>query len=43
MKRIFSVALIVLTIIALDQVTKYLIVNALSPYDSIEVFLSSIS
>jgi signal peptidase II len=38
MKRIFSVALIILTIIALDQVTKYLIVNALSPYDSLEVF-----
>ena len=38
MKRALSVALIVLAIIALDQVTKYLIVNALSPYDSIEVF-----
>ena len=38
MKRALSVALIVLAIIALDQVTKYLIVNALSPSDSIEVF-----
>jgi len=38
MKRAFSVALIVLAIIALDQATKYLIVNSLSAYDSIEVF-----
>ena len=38
MKRTFSVALIVFAIIALDQITKYLIVNSLSPYDSIEVF-----
>jgi signal peptidase II len=38
MKRAFSVALIVFTIIALDQLTKYLIVNSLSPYDSIEIF-----
>jgi len=38
MKRALSVALIILAIIALDQITKYLIVNALSPYDSIEVF-----
>jgi signal peptidase II len=38
MKRAFSVLLIVFAIIALDQFTKYLIVNALSPYDSIEVF-----
>ena len=38
MKRPLSVALIVLAIIALDQVTKYLIVNTLSPYDSIEIF-----
>jgi signal peptidase II len=38
MKRALSVALIVLAIIALDQVTKYLIVNALSSYDSIEIF-----
>jgi signal peptidase II len=38
MKRALSVALIVLAIIALDQVTKYLIVNSLSLYDSIEVF-----
>ena len=38
MKRALSVALIVLAIIALDQITKYLIVNSLSPYDSIEVF-----
>ncbi len=38
MKRAFSVALIVLTIIAFDQITKYLIVNSLSSYDSIEVF-----
>jgi len=38
MKRPLSVALIVLAIIALDQITKYLIVNTLSPYDSIEIF-----
>ena len=38
MKRPLSVALIVLAIIALDQITKYLIVNVLSPYDSIEIF-----
>ena len=38
MKRALSVALIVLAIIALDQITKYLIVNSLSLYDSIEVF-----
>jgi len=38
MKRPLSVALIVLAIIALDQITKYLIVNSLSPYDSIEIF-----
>ena len=38
MKRAFSVALIVFAIIALDQFTKYLIVNSLSAYDSIEVF-----
>jgi signal peptidase II len=38
MKRAFSVALIVLTIIALDQITKYLIVSSLSPYGFIEVF-----
>ena len=38
MKRVLSVALIVFTIIALDQITKYLIVNSLSLYDSIEVF-----
>lgn len=38
MKRALSVALIVLAIIALDQVTKYLIVNSLSSYDFIEVF-----
>ena len=38
MKRALSVALIVLAIIALDQITKYLIVNSLSSYDSIEVF-----
>jgi signal peptidase II len=40
MKRAFSVALIVFAVIALDQFTKYLIVNALSLYDSIEVFSS---
>jgi len=38
MKRPLSVTLIVLAIIALDQITKYLIVNTLSPYDSIEIF-----
>jgi signal peptidase II len=38
MKRALSAALIVVAIIALDQVTKYLIVNSLSSYDSIEVF-----
>jgi signal peptidase II len=38
MKRALSVALIVFAIIVLDQVTKYLIVNALSSYDSIEIF-----
>jgi signal peptidase II len=38
MKRAFPVALIVLAIIALDQVTKYLIVTMVSPYDSIEIF-----
>jgi signal peptidase II len=38
MKRSFAVALIVLTLIALDQFTKYLIVNSLSLYDAIEVF-----
>ena len=38
MKRALSVALIVFAIIALDQITKYLIVNSLSLYDSIEVF-----
>jgi signal peptidase II len=38
MKRALSVALIVFAIIVLDQITKYLIVNSLSLYDSIEVF-----
>jgi len=38
MKRALSVALIVFAIIAFDQITKYLIVNSLSLYDSIEVF-----
>jgi len=38
MKRALSIALIVLTIIALDQITKYLIINSLSLYDSIEIF-----
>jgi signal peptidase II len=38
MKRALPVALIVLAIIALDQVTKYLIVTMLSAYDSIEIF-----
>ena len=38
MKRYIYVLLIVLTIIALDQITKYLIITRLSPFDSIEIF-----
>ncbi|MBM4147032.1 MAG: signal peptidase II [Nitrospira sp.] len=38
MKRATYVLLTVLTIIALDQITKYLIVTRLSPFDSIEIF-----
>jgi signal peptidase II len=38
MKRISYVLSIVLAVIALDQITKYLIVTSLSPFDSIEVF-----
>jgi len=38
MKRATYVLLIVLTIIALDQITKYLIITRLSPFDSIEIF-----
>jgi signal peptidase II len=38
MKRATYVLLIVSTIIALDQITKYLIITRLSPFDSIEIF-----
>ncbi len=38
MKRATYVFLIVLTVTALDQITKYLIVTSLSPLDSIEIF-----
>ena len=38
MKRISYVLSIVLAVIALDQITKYLIVTSLSAFDSIEVF-----
>ena len=38
MKRISYVLSIVLAVIAIDQITKYLIVTSLSPFDSIEVF-----
>jgi signal peptidase II len=38
MKRSAYVLLIVLSVIVLDQITKYLIAAYLSPFDSIEVF-----
>jgi signal peptidase II len=38
MKRISHILSIVLAVIAFDQITKYMIVNSLSPFDSIEVF-----
>lgn len=38
MKRAAYTFLIVLAVISLDQITKYLIMTALSPYDSIEIF-----
>jgi len=37
MKRYFSVFLIVLAVIALDQMTKFLIIQHISPYESIRV------
>ena len=38
MRRVINVLLIVLSIIALDQITKYLVISYLSPFDSIEIF-----
>lgn len=38
MKRTAYILLIVLSVIILDQITKYLIATYLSPFDSIEVF-----
>lgn len=38
MKRFIYALLIVLSIIALDQITKYLIITRLSLFDSIEIF-----
>ena len=38
MKRTLQVLLIVFAVVALDQVTKFLIVNSLTQYDAIEVF-----
>jgi signal peptidase II len=38
MKRIIYVLLIVATVIALDQITKYMIVTSFNAYDSIEIF-----
>ncbi len=38
MKRAIHVFLIVLSVIVLDQITKYLVISFLNPYDSIEVF-----
>jgi signal peptidase II len=38
MKRSAYVLLIVLSVIVLDQITKYLIASYLSPFDSIEIF-----
>lgn len=38
MKKTIHVLLIVFTVIALDQATKYLIVKSLTHYDAIEVF-----
>jgi len=38
MKRYLNVLLIVLSIIALDQITKYLVISYLTPFDSIRIF-----
>ncbi|MFA4918684.1 MAG: signal peptidase II [Thermodesulfovibrionales bacterium] len=38
MKRIIYVLLIVATVIALDQITKYMIVTSFNTHDSIEIF-----
>ncbi len=38
MKRAAYVILIVVSIIVLDQITKYLIATYLSPFDSVEIF-----
>jgi len=38
MKRIIYVLLIVATVIALDQITKYMIITSFNAYDSIEIF-----
>jgi signal peptidase II len=38
MKRIIYVLLIVATVIALDQITKYMIVTSFHTHDSIEIF-----
>jgi signal peptidase II len=38
MKRAACIFFIVLTIVALDQITKYLIAGSLNPDDSIEIF-----
>jgi signal peptidase II len=38
MKRTSYVLLIVATVIALDQITKYMIVTSFNAYDSIEIF-----
>jgi signal peptidase II len=38
MKRTLSVPAIILTIIVLDQITKYLVAGNLSPHDSIKIF-----
>jgi len=38
MKRTLPVPAIILTIIVLDQITKYLVVSNMSPFDSIKIF-----
>ena len=38
MKRAIHVFLIVLSVIVLDQITKYLVISFMNPFDSIEVF-----
>jgi len=38
MKKPVNVLLIVLSIILLDQITKYLVISYLTPFDSIRIF-----